>query len=197
LEQRLQELGSVADAAVSVLKDSTQNRKLVAWVQPHSAIGFDTARCAQHLARALPEGIVNQGVVAVENIVRLADGSLDPKVFSQRREAASTKPRFAPTNPTEQAIAEVWQELLGVSEVGQQDNFFDLGGTSLMAMHAVEKLEQRIGKQVSPRRYVIETLAQLAAAYDNVGAAEPVASKVTPVARQGMMKRLVKLVQPA
>jgi hypothetical protein len=81
--------------------------------------------------------------------------------------------------------------------VGQQDNFFELGGTSLMAMQAVLKLEQRIGKQISPRRYVIETLAQLAAAYDNAGDEEQALPKVEPAARTGMMKRLVKLVQRA
>ena len=197
LEQHLKALPAVQDAGVAVLDDAALHRRLVAWVQPKSPATFDRAGCTEQLRQALPRGILNQSVVAVERIVRLADGSLDPKLFSQRRELASTKPRLSPASATEQALAEVWQELLGLSDVGQQDNFFELGGTSLMAMQAVLKLEQRIGKQISPRRYVIETLAQLAAAYDNAGAEEQALPKVAPAARTGMMKRLVKLVQRA
>lgn len=197
VEQHLKTRAEVADAGVSIVKDSAQNRKLVAWVTPVSPSGFDEAACAQHLSSALPAGIVNQGVVAVERIVRLADGTLDLKLLTQRREAASSEPSTVSMSSTEQAMAEVWQELLGISDIGQQDNFFDLGGTSLKAMQAVIKLEQRIGKQVSPRRYVIETLAQLAAAYDNVRVEEPALPNVEPAARQGMVKRLVRLVQSA
>ena len=92
----------------------------------------------------------------------------------------------------------MWQELLGVTPA-PQDDFFDLGGTSLMAMNAVVKVDERIGKQISPRRYVIETLAQLAAAYDNAGPVveETAVTKVEPVASGGFMKRLAKLIRRA
>ena len=71
-----------------------------------------------------------------------------------------------------------------------------------MAMNAVVKLEQRIGKQISPRRYVTETLSQIAAAYDNVGTAAEetvVATKAEaePAASGGLMKRLAKLIRRA
>ncbi len=69
--------------------------------------------------------------------------------------------------PTQQALVETWQEVLGLQDVSPQDNFFELGGTSLAAMHAAQRLEQRLGgRRVSPRRYVFETLEQLAAAFD-------------------------------
>jgi acyl carrier protein len=112
------------------------------------------------MRQILPRG-VNVAISAVDRILRLTDGSPDPKLFAAHRETAVSRSGPSLSTPTQQALAEVWQELLGVTPA-PQDNFFDLGGTSLMAMNAVVKLEQRIGKQISPRRYVIETLAQLA-----------------------------------
>jgi len=84
-----------------------------------------------------------------------------------------------------------------MSHIGRNDNFFDLGGTSLTAMQALLKLEQQIGKQISPRRYVSETLAQLAGAYDAAGTEAP--APVTPAAEAapGLMKRLARFVQRA
>jgi hypothetical protein len=95
-----------------------------------------------------------------------------------------------------------------VSQIGRNDNFFDLGGTSLSAMQAVLKLEQKIGKQISPRRYVSETLAQLAAAYDAtaLGSNQPgttpapavsPAHERAPEPAAGLIRRLARLVQRA
>ncbi|MED5621725.1 non-ribosomal peptide synthetase/type I polyketide synthase [Ideonella sp. BN130291] len=112
----------------------------------------------------------------------------------RQRPAGASAPQAPALTPTEQALAEVWRELLGLQEVHAGDNFFELGGTSLLAMQAVARLEQRIGKQVSPRRYVIETLSQLAAAYD--APATPAAAATTePPKRSGVMRRLARLVQ--
>ncbi len=78
-----------------------------------------------------------------------------------------------PATPTERVLAEVWSELLGLQGVRRHDNFFELGGTSLLAMQVAMRLEQRLGQQVSARRFVFETLAQLAAAYDEAAGAAP------------------------
>jgi len=68
--------------------------------------------------------------------------------------------------PPEQAeLAQIWARVLciDVNEIRARDNFFDLGGDSLLAMRAVSLTEQTLGLRVEPRRYVFETLAQLAA----------------------------------
>jgi acyl carrier protein len=49
----------------------------------------------------------------------------------------------------ERTIAQIWQEVLGLEEVGVQDNFFDLGGTSLQAVLVVSELEERLGVDLS------------------------------------------------
>jgi acyl carrier protein len=135
-----------------------------------------------------------------EQIVRHPDGHLQV-AQSRPVRAQVAAPAFA-GSATEQAIHAVWSELLGMNQIGRNDNFFDLGGTSLTALQAVLKLEQKIGRQISPRRYVSETLAQLAAAYDATQTVSTKSEPSTPTTPHttpspGLMKRLVRLVQRA
>ncbi|MES1265233.1 MAG: acyl carrier protein, partial [Variovorax sp.] len=62
-------------------------------------------------------------------------------------------------------LAGVWADLLGLdaAQIQPGDNFFDLGGSSLLAMRAVAEGEQKLGLKIDPRRYVYESLRQLAA----------------------------------
>ena len=62
----------------------------------------------------------------------------------------------------ESLVAEVWQEALGVDQVGVYDNFFDLGGHSLLAMQVIAKLEKELGLRFHPRDLIFQTLGQLA-----------------------------------
>ena len=70
-------------------------------------------------------------------------------------------------------MAEVWRELLGISEVAVHDNFFDLGGHSLLTMRAIAAVEKKIGKRLNPREYIFQTLEQIALAYDRLEAQDP------------------------
>jgi acyl carrier protein len=66
----------------------------------------------------------------------------------------------------EPGLARLWAELLGLdaAQIQPGDNFFDLGGSSLLAMRAVSEGESRLGLKVEPRRYVFESLRQLTVA---------------------------------
>jgi hypothetical protein len=63
-------------------------------------------------------------------------------------------------------LAAIWAELLGTDDIRATDNFFDLGGHSLLAMRAIGEMDKRLGRRVNPRRYIFETLEQIAAAPD-------------------------------
>ena len=66
----------------------------------------------------------------------------------------------------ETLLAETWQQVLGLERVGVRDNFFDLGGQSLLSVKVISKLERQTGVRISPAEMVVQNLAQLAAAYD-------------------------------
>ena len=90
----------------------------------------------------------------------------------------------APRTELERAIAEVWQELLGIEQVGIYDNFFDLGGHSLLAVRAAARLREKLGVSLSLERFLElgtvdqvawQSLGQVAAGLHEAGAAAPAA----------------------
>jgi acyl carrier protein len=69
----------------------------------------------------------------------------------------------APRTPTEMMLAGMWAQVLGVDRVSVYDNFFDLGGHSLLSLKVVHRVEKELGLRINPRELVIHTLGQLAA----------------------------------
>jgi acyl carrier protein len=72
----------------------------------------------------------------------------------------------SPRTPLESLIAEVWKDVLGVDRVGVYDNFFDLGGHSLLSMQVIARVEKKTGLQIHPKAFVTQTLGQLASVYE-------------------------------
>jgi len=87
-----------------------------------------------------------------------------------------------PSTDTERRLAETWGRLLGIVGVRRDDNFFDLGGHSLLVMQAVASMEQTLKRRIDPRRYIFESLAQIAAGYDE--------APELPQPRRGLVGRL-------
>ena len=75
-------------------------------------------------------------------------------------------------------IAGIWAELLGVAALGPDDNFFDLGGHSMLAMQAIARIEKLTGTRLGPQRFILESLGQLAHGLDAAAAARPRASGI-------------------
>jgi acyl carrier protein len=65
--------------------------------------------------------------------------------------------------PVEEALADIWKEVLKVARVSVYDNFIDLGGHSLLATQVVAKLENKLGIRIKPSELAFQTLGQLAA----------------------------------
>ena len=72
----------------------------------------------------------------------------------------------------QQLLASVWAGLLGTDDIRPDDNFFDLGGHSMLVMQALAQMQERTGRRVNPRRFIFETLAQVARAYEEASADE-------------------------
>jgi acyl carrier protein len=119
-------------------------------------------------------------------LARLAPGS--------PTDVRAAEQRASPTEllmPEQAQLAQVWASVLGmdVNEIHPTDNFFDLGGDSLLAMRAVQQAEQALGFRIEARRYLFESLAQLSS-----GAGAIVSPPAPPVAEEvprGLLGRMM------
>ena len=131
------------------------------------------------------------------DLERLAAGSVPrPATGGVAAPAKATTAAMAPLLLPEQArLAQIWASALNidVNDIRASDNFFDLGGDSLMAMNITQQAEQVLGFRAEPRRYIFENLGQLAAT-PPANAAEPdagaAAQTATPTKR-GLLGRVL------
>ena len=138
----------------------------------------------------LPEYMVPSGFVTLSELPRTTSGKLDRKALAELKEsqAGDGKERVAPGTPTEEVLAALWTQLLGV-EPGADDSFFELGGHSLLATQLVSRLRDVF--QVDLRlRTLFEKprLAELAATIDaglGTGGSGEMEPPIEPVARTG------------
>jgi hypothetical protein len=82
-----------------------------------------------------------------------------PSPFASGRDAAH---RVAPRSEQERYLAALWREYLPVSDIGVHDNFFTLGGYSLLCFQLVRRVAQETGRHISPRALLFGTLEQVA-----------------------------------
>jgi acyl-coenzyme A synthetase/AMP-(fatty) acid ligase len=153
----------VSAAAVLALEVRRGDRQLVAFVA-HGTSEPNATELRNHLKQRLPPYMVPPAIVLLDELPLTANGKLDRKLLAQSydRGARSWRAFVPPRTPAEAFIARLWQDVLGVDEVGVHDNFFDLGGHSLLAMKVLAAIERRAGRRINPREIIFQTLEQLA-----------------------------------
>jgi amino acid adenylation domain-containing protein len=143
IESRLCAHPTVREAVVLAREDLAGEKRLVAYVVPREAPSPPSAEALRaHLQAALPEYMIPAAFVVLEVLPITANGKLDrqalPAPDMSARAAAAYEP---PQGPVEEALALIWQELLGLERVGRHDDFFALGGHSLMAIRLMVQIE--------------------------------------------------------
>src|SRR5258708_36870074 len=101
----------------------------------------------EYLRGKLPEYMVPAQFVFLDSMPLTPNGKIDRKVLPSlsHENVASTRKFSAPATDTEKALAAIYAELLKVERIGIHDDFFDLGGHSLMAIKAVSKIRDVFG----------------------------------------------------
>ncbi|MER5467618.1 amino acid adenylation domain-containing protein [Streptomyces sp. NPDC002685] len=132
VQHRLTEYPGVKDAAVVVHQTADRGPELAAYVVASDGLAPDRTALRAHLAATLPDYMVPVVFTPVESIPLTPNGKLDRRALPAPDQ--DSRPYVAPTTPTEQAIAAVWREVLGLERVGADDSFFDLGGHSILAV---------------------------------------------------------------
>jgi amino acid adenylation domain-containing protein len=169
IEGALRRHPEVADAVVLLREDAPGERRLVAYATPaHGArFGADAGGALRGwLAERLPEYLVPTAVVPLDAFPLNPNGKVDRKALpaparDERAEGVAAR------TPTEATLAEVWAEVLRLERVYADDDFYALGGQSLLAAQVAARVRDRLGVEL-PLRQVFEApvLADLAAAVD-------------------------------
>lgn len=144
VEDALFKTGRVEHAVAITTGDTNQTRQLLAFVIPNEPAGdtqtFD-AELTEALASRLPKYMIPSVFVHLDELPLTANGKVDRKKLASIGTDLRAKVEYvAPRNDTEERIAKLWQELLGVEKVGVHDDFFGLGGNSLIASRLLVKI---------------------------------------------------------
>ncbi|MGZ7457996.1 non-ribosomal peptide synthase/polyketide synthase [Pseudomonas sp. Ma2-10] len=184
IEARLQEHADVQEAVVLAL-DGPSGKQLVAYLVPQNRALLDADAEQQgawretlksHLLASLPDYMVPAQTVLIEHMPLSPNGKLDRKRLPAPTAQVSQRAFEAPRSEHEQVLAQIWQDVLGVEQVGRQDNFFELGGDSIISIQVVSRA-RRAGLSLQPRDlFQQQTLQALAAV---------VKEQPAPVAQQG------------
>ncbi len=152
---------AVLDAGVVLREDVPGAPRLVAYVVARPGATYTDTELRRHLRRTLPAPAIPQHVVAVDEIPRQADGRLDLRVLPAPFKAAGEV--RAPSSDEERLLVDLWESALGTRGVRIDDNFFNLGGHSLLSLELVARIESQTGKRIKPRLLLLSTLEQVAA----------------------------------
>ncbi len=160
---------AVGDAVAVVRADAGREPRLVAYVVPRAADRTpDAAELRAVLRERLPDYMVPAAFVAMETLPQTTSGKVDRRALPEPSDERGAE-LVAPSTDTEIALAEMWEEALGVERVGADDSFFALGGHSLLAARLAGAVAARFDVDL-PLREMFEAprLADLAARIDEL-----------------------------
>ncbi|HEX2925216.1 MAG TPA: amino acid adenylation domain-containing protein, partial [Ruminiclostridium sp.] len=150
IETVLLEHPMVKEAVVAVQEDKNQQKYLVAYIvaQGHT---FAKDELRSYVQKKVPEYMVPGYFVQMDNLPLSPNGKLDRKVLPSVESIRSERIEdyVAPRTEVEKIIVDIWREILGLDQVGVNDNFFEIGGHSLLMTRALSKLEAAFGKEIS------------------------------------------------
>jgi putative pyridoxal-dependent aspartate 1-decarboxylase len=145
IENALLTYPDITSAAVTLHVGNNGEKSLAAYITGKAVL--DSAAIKKHLALRLPAYMLPVFYIQLDELPLTASGKTDKKRLPAPGEMsmAPATPYMAPRNAMEQQMAEIWQKILGVRQIGITDNFFERGGHSLSSMKLLGILKRELG----------------------------------------------------
>ncbi|WP_186032206.1 non-ribosomal peptide synthetase [Burkholderia gladioli] len=163
IEAALARYAGVREVAVLARDDLGDDRRLVAYLV-HDGEPIEAGEWRAYLHRTLPKFMVPPHFVRLESMPLTSNGKLDRRALPAPDPGRGEADHVEPRTPTEQAMAQIWAAVLGLDRIGAHDDFFALGGHSMLGVRLFARIAARFGVQL-PLLSLFEapTLAALAA----------------------------------
>ena len=136
---------AVQAAAVVVHTDAKGERRLAGYVEPRAGSTPDPVELQDHLRTQLPYYMVPSTITLLDRMPLNANGKHDRKALPAPAEEPVERPAAVFATPTEEQVAAVWRKVLGAEEVTAEDDFFQLGGHSLLVPRVLFELRRAHG----------------------------------------------------
>lgn len=184
IEASLLEHSGIHQSVVMVREDEPENKQLVAYAIRQKGQSVTPEDLREFLKLKLPTYMVPARFAFVDTFPLTPNGKVDRRALPPPGNARSK--RFSqPRNPVESELVAIWEELLGVSPISTNDNFFDLGGHSLLVAKLLVRSEQVFGKRLSMATlFEAPTIRQLGRVLRDRKAS---ASRVIPIQPDGKL----------
>ena len=147
VEAALQRLPQVAEAVVLVHGDTSDTRQLTAYVVVAAGMQATPSELWAELRQTLPDYMAPAAMVMLLAMPLTPNGKIDRSALPAPGDLAQQRTGWhvPPQDPLDHMVAAIWEELLGVRDIGISDNFFDLGGHSLLAAQMIDAIERTSG----------------------------------------------------
>jgi amino acid adenylation domain-containing protein len=143
---------SVRDSVVVIHEAADGDKRLVVYFVASEEL--DAPRLKSFLKERLPDYMMPQAFVALDALPLTPNGKVDRKALPAPAAAPAPAARGegdGPRTAVEEIVADIWRQVLGVEQVGMNDDFFDLGGHSLLATRVLSRMREALGVEVSVR----------------------------------------------
>ncbi|RYD18975.1 MAG: amino acid adenylation domain-containing protein, partial [Verrucomicrobiaceae bacterium] len=151
IESVLADHPAVKQAKVAVRGDGAETKKILAWVILNEGASAGSTELSKFLAERLPPFMRPDAIGVIETFPLNANGKIQVSALadpSQQKTQAVAKKAAPPVGETETHLAKMWSELLGVQEINRDDDFFALGGHSLMALRMFSRINREFDKSL-------------------------------------------------
>ncbi|WMV70852.1 amino acid adenylation domain-containing protein [Xenorhabdus griffiniae] len=141
IETQLSQCDGVREAIVLAREDEPGQKRLVAYLLPQEGVELVPAKLRQQLSQHLADYMLPSAFVTLTDFPLTPNGKLDRQALPAPDSSAVVTQGYEPPHGRiETALAQIWQDLLGLERVSRHDHFFELGGHSLMIVSLIEEL---------------------------------------------------------
>ncbi|MFI0112530.1 amino acid adenylation domain-containing protein [Streptomyces globisporus] len=169
IEAHLAQWPPIARAVVTVRTDTRGDAALCAYCVPEAGAALDVRALRRHLARSLPSYMIPSHFTELPALPLTPNGKVDTTALPAPRAEAGDRPHEEPVTLYEVSVARHWKTLLGREQVGLEDDFFELGGSSIKLIELLHHLRSEFGIGVPVSRlYQVTTLHGMAATVQDV-----------------------------